>query len=296
MQCDVCKLEVPDGTRFCPKCALEIVPERERASRPPPMEKDVFDWDEPPGAPKEYGVSKKQQPDPEVERIAELLQLAATRLREGQVLEASAMLKQVRPHVARFEKFRGSFEQMQKVIDTRKESIRERCEAFADAGDSDRLVALLAGQAANEMEPEEICSVALKATRTLYEARRADEAAEVLRLPPFRILREEQLVQEHRELELLVHQLRSRQHTTRSFMILGGVVLGAVVGLVVFAKIIWTGGFGASCWILVPAMLIAAALLLYPPQIRGKLEKLLQRSSGGRTAEKLQKFLDRKRK
>ena len=296
MQCDVCKLEVPADTRFCPNCGLEIVPERERASRPPPMEKDVFDWDEPPGAPKEYGVSKKQQPDPELNRIAELVQLAQTRLGEGQVLDASALLKQVRPHVARFAKFRASFEQMQKVIDTRKESIRERCEAFADVGDSDRLVALLAGQAANEMEPEEICSVALKAARTLYEADRADEAAEVLRLPPFRTVREEQLVREHRDLELLVHRKRSRQHTTQSIMILGGVIVAAVVGLFVLAKVLWSGGFGASCWILVPAMLIAVGLLLYLPQIRGKLENLLGKSSGGRTAEKLQAFLDRKRK
>lgn len=294
--CDVCKCEVSAGARFCPKCGLEIVPERERASRPPPMEKDVFDWDEAPGAPKEYGVSKKQQPDPEVERIAELIQLSATRLREGQVLEASAMLKQVRPHVARFAKIRGSYEQMQRVIDVRKESIRERCRAFVDRGDSDQLVALLAGQAANEMEPEEICAVALKSARSLYEAHRADEAAEVLRLPPFRTLREEPLVREHRELELLVHRLRSRQHGTRSFMLVGGILVGAVVGLVVFAKIIWTGGFGASCWILLPAMLIAAGLLLYLPQIRGKLEKLLQGSSGGRATEKLQEFLDRKRK
>ena len=296
MQCDVCKLEVPAGKQFCPKCGLEVVPERERVSRPPPMETDVFDWDEPPGAPKEYGVSKKQQPDPELDRIAELMQLSATRLREGQVLEASALLKQVRPHVARFAKFRASYEQMQRVIDTRKESIRERCEAFADVGDSDRLVGLLAGQAANEMEPEEICAVALKAARTLYEAQRADEAAEVLRLPPFRTVREEPLVQEHRELELVVHRLRSRQHSTQSLMIVGGVLVGAVIGLFLLAKILWTGGFGASCWILVPAMLIAAGLLLYLPQVRGKLEKLLQKSSGGRTAEKLQKFLDRKRK
>jgi hypothetical protein len=296
MQCDVCKLDVPDGKRFCPNCGLEIVPERERVSRPPPMEKDVFDWNEPPGAPKEYGVSKKQQPDPERNRIAELMQLSATRLREDQVLEASALLKQVRPHVARFTTFRDSFEQMQKIIDTRKESIRERCAAFADVGDSDRLVGLLAGQAANEMEPEEICAVALKSARTLYESQRADEAAEVLRLPPFRTVREEPLVQEHRELELLVHRLRSRQHSTRSFMIIGGAIVAAVIGLFVLAKVLWTGGFGASCWVLVPAMLVAAGLLLYLPQIRGKLEMLFGKSSAGRTADKLQAFLDRKRK
>jgi hypothetical protein len=260
------------------------------------MEKDVFDWDEAPGTPKEYGVSQKQKPELEVERIAELLQLAQTRLGEGQVLESSALLKQVRPHVARLPKFRGLYDQMQKIIEARKESIRQRCDTFASVGDSDRLVALLAGQAANEMEPEEICAVALKSARTLYDADRAEEAAEVLRVPPFRTLREEQLLREHRELELLAHRKRSRQHGLQSIMILGGVIVAAVVGLGMFAKILWSGNFGASCWLLIPAMLVAVGLLLYLPQIRGKLEKLLGKSSGGRTAEKLQSFLERKRK
>jgi uncharacterized Zn finger protein (UPF0148 family) len=296
MQCDVCKLEVPDGTRFCPKCGLEIVTARERAARPTPMEKDVFDWDEGPGKPKEYGVSQKQKPDMDAERVAELLQLAHTRLGEGQVLEAYALLKQVRPHLGRLAKFRALYEQMQKVIEARKESIRQRCDTFASVGDSDRIVGLLAGQAANEMDPEEICAVALKAARTLYDADRAEEAAEVLRVPPFRTVREEQLVREHRELELLAHRKRGRQHGLQSVMILGGVIVAAVVGLGMFARILWSGNFGASCWLLIPGLLVAVGLILYLPQIRGKLQKLIGKSSGSRTAEKLQVFLDRKRK
>ena len=115
-------------------------------------------------------------------------------------------------------------------------------------------------------------------------------------MPPFRTLREEQLVREHRELELLAHRKRTRQHGLQSFMILGGVVVAAAVGLGMFARILWSGNFGASCWLLIPAMVVAVGLLLYLPQIRGKFEKLFGKSSGGRTAEKLQSFLDRKRK
>ncbi len=45
---------------------------------------------------------------------------------------------------------------------------------MADEGDGARLVWMLVGPATNDMEPEEICTVALKAARTLYDAEQAD--------------------------------------------------------------------------------------------------------------------------
>ena len=297
MQCDVCKSAVPEGTRFCPKCGLEILSQSERTSRPPPMETDVFDWDEQPGKPRDYDFSKKPRPDLAKEKIAEVLQLAQARLSSGQVLEASALLKQIRQPASRHVMFRGTFEQIDKIIEGRKQAIREQCDTLSESGDSERLVALLAGQAANEMEPEEICSVALAAASTLYKARRAEEASAVLRLAPFRTLREESLVQEHRELELRVHRMRTRQHWFRSFLLLGGVLVGGAVGLTLFALFLWRGKLGASCWIVGPGFLVAAGLLLYLPQIRKQLEKLLGRSAEGEgAADKLREFLKGKRR
>jgi hypothetical protein len=277
--CDVCKSEVAEGTRFCPKCGLEIVPERERVSRPPPLEKDVFDWDESPGRPKEYEFSRKQVPGLDAQRTAELLQLADARLASGEVLDASALLKQVRLQLIHHKTLRGAFERMTKVIDARRAAIRQRCIDLADAGAADQLVALLAGQAANELEPEQICAIGLATARTLFQARRAGAAADVLRLAPFRTLRDEKLVLEHRQLELQVHRMRARQHALRSFVYLGSVAAAAAVALSLFAILIWQGGMKLALWILIPTAVIAAVLGSNVRQFRAWWQAWLDRSA-----------------
>ena len=276
VQCDACKSEIPAGTRFCPRCGLEVVPERERRSRPPALHKEAFDWDEQDGQPKYYEVSKEQQPRPAAQKLAEILEQAHTRLADGCMLEAARMLKQVRPHVAPHVTLRIRHEQLEKIIETRKQAIRERCQTMADAGDSDRLVALLSGPAANELEPEEICAVALAAVRTLYDAQLADEAAEVLRLQPFRTLREEQLVKEHRDLETLVQRRRHWQHWRRSVTVLGGLSVLAGIGLAIWAWFVWQTGAAVARWLLVPGLLATAFFLIIFPQLRPHLEKWLR--------------------
>jgi hypothetical protein len=255
--CDICKGEVTAGIRFCPHCGLEIVPERERASRPPPMETDVFDWEAGPGQTKPYDFASQQVPGLDAERTKELLDLAEARFQSGEVLDATALLKQVRPQLARHAALRGTFGRLFESIEARKQATRQRCEALAEARDSDRLLALLAGQAANELEPEEVCEVALAHARVFYQARRANAAAELLRLAPFRTLRHEQMVREHRELELQVHRMRARQHALKSFAVIGSAVaIGAMV-LLLFAIVVWHGGTTLALWLLIPTAVIA---------------------------------------
>jgi hypothetical protein len=295
--CDVCKSAVPDGVRFCPRCGLEIVPERERTSRPTPMEKDVFDWDETPGHSKQYDVSERQVTGLTPERAAELLRLAETRLGEGQVLEAIGLLKQVKPQAARDATLRAAFERIARKIDEKRQAIRQRCESLARANDSERLVALLAGQAANELEPEEVCSIALDAARTMFRSHHADGAAEVLRLVPFRTVREEELVRAHRELELQVHRMRARQHAVRGFLLVGGVLVAAAIGLSLFAWTLWFGDRRIILWILVPLLLIVVALVAFIPQLREWVLSKVGKSNGrARTSGKLAGFSRERRK
>jgi hypothetical protein len=290
--CDVCKSPVPDGTRFCHRCGLEIVPERERASHSPPMEKDVFDWDEPPGQSKQYDVSKKQVVGLSADRALELLQLAETRLGEGQVLEATGLLKQLKPQLAHDAALRGRYERIAGKIDARKQAIRERCESLTGAHDSDRLVAFLAGQAANEIEPEEICAIALDAARTLFRSHDADGAAGVLRLAPFRTVREEELVRTHRELELQVHRVRARQHAIKGFLLIGSIMVAGSIGLGLFAWTLWFGNPRIVLWLLVPLSLTAAAAVAFIPQLRvWVLSKIGHPTGRTRTADKLASFL-----
>jgi hypothetical protein len=261
------------------------------------MERDVFDWDEQPGQSKEYDVSKKQHPGLDLERTKELLKLANTHLNAGEVLDASALLKQVRPQLVRHATLRDTFEWLANTIDARKSSIRDRCKELAGAGDSDRLITLLAGQASNEMEPEEVCAVALDAAKTLLRSRRADGAAELLRLAPFRTVREQELVQSHRELELKVHRVRSRQHTLKSFLFLGSVIAAGAIALSIFALLVWHGGMVLTLWILAPVSLVAVVFMACGPQMRDWFQSWTgQRSGRSRSAEKLADFLKERRK
>lgn len=286
VQCDVCKSEYPAGTRFCPRCALEIVPQRDRQSRPPALHKDVFDWDEQEGKPKEYVVSKHQQPRLAAQKIAEILEQAKTRLADEYVLDAAALLKQVSSDVAREPSLRATYEQLQKTLEARRQAVRDRCRTMTDDSDSDRLIAYLSGPAANELEPSEICTLALAAARTMYVAHLADEAADVLRLSPFRTLRDEQLVKDHRELEMLVSRRRHWQHWRRSVTAFGGVCVVAGIGLAVWAWFVWRFA-GPARRIVVPGLLAAACFLVAFPQLRPHLEKWLSQSSA---AGKLREF------
>lgn len=297
VRCDICKTEVADGTRFCPKCGIEIVSARERASRPVPMEKDVFDWNEKPGSKKEYDFNKKTPVQLDANRAAELLGLAESRMNEGHVLDAFALLKQIQPQVGRLPALRARVDRLDRAIAARHQSIREQCGSWATAGDAAHIVGLLAGQAANELEPDTVCVIALAAARKLFEQRRADGAAEILRLPPFRTLRVENLVQEHRELELRVHRMRARQHAIKSVLFLGSIMVAAAVGLGLFAVAVWRGGIGIAVWFLVPIAIIAAVCYAVREQIFAGLQSwAAPRSRRSRTAQKLAKYLEERHK
>jgi hypothetical protein len=297
--CDVCKREVPAGVRYCPHCGLEIVSERERASHPVPMETDVFDWEAEPGESKPYDVSRKQPPPLEPERMAELMQLASERLNAGQVLEASALLKNIPQKAISDPSMRATLDHLRNAIDARKDAIRKRCEKLAKGGDSDQLVAFLAGQAGNEMEPEEICQVALAAARKLLNARRPDGAADLLHLGPFRIVREEKLVEAHRALELEAHRARMRQHAFKSFVLLGSVISVAVIGLPILALVLWRGGSGLVFWILVPVLLIVAVAIAMRRDLQAWLKERLKhhaRPRPSRANQKLERIIRQRRK
>jgi hypothetical protein len=276
---------------------LEIVPRRERVSQPPPLSKEVYEWDEPAEQSTEYGVFQKEPAESGEERSAELLKLAQTRFDEGQILEASALLKQVKSDLKTSASIRPAFDRLSKRIEARKQSIRDRCKALVDARNSDQLVAFLAGQASNELDPEEICAVALDAAQSLFQAYHAEGASELLRLAPFRTLREEALVREHRELELRVHRLRARQHALKSFLFLGGIVVAGTVGLALFALTIWNVGTTTILLVLVCILMVAATLIALIPQWRVWFQSAIAESTGRSTsADKLASFLKNRRK
>jgi hypothetical protein len=275
MTCDLCRCEVPSGKRFCPRCGLEIVPDRERASQPPPLNTDVFDWNEPAGKSTAYAVSQGQ-PAVELEELRSLLLAAKGRLEDGDVRDAAVMLNRIRPQVGNHVSLRPTFEHLHKSIESRKRKVSDRCQALADEGDSARLVWMLVGPATNDMEPEEICSVALKAARTLYDAEQADEAHDVLRIASFRTVRDQAIVQQHSELAALVGRRRYWQHWRRSMTVLGGVCILGGIGLTVWAWFLWRTGLGAARRFVVPGLVLCAIFLSTFPQWKPTLEKWLR--------------------
>jgi len=213
------------------------------------------------------------------------------------MLEATGLLKQLKPQLAHDAALRGSYERIAKKIDARKRAIRERCESLASAHDADRLVAFLAGQAANEIEPEEVCTIALDAARSLFQSHDAEGAAEILRLAPFRTLREEQLVRRHRELELQVHRVRARRHAIKGFMLLGSIIVAGAVGLPLFAWTLWFGNPRIVLWLVLLLSFAVVAVVAFIPQIRNWfLSKIGQATGRTRTANKLASFLRERRK
>ncbi len=265
--CDVCKRELPAGTQFCPQCGLEVVPEREQASQRPPLEVDVFDWDEDEGKPKDYSVSQKQRPDDKLEQLVEMLRGAEARLANGQVLEAAATLKSVGSKVASHAKIKALHARLLKIVEDRQRIVREKCQQLCDEHDAERLCALLAGPAANELEPEQISRIAIDAARTFFDSRLADEAHELLRLPPFRTLRDEALVAEHRELDQLVHRRRQWQHWRQSAAILGSVILVAIFFLCIVVWLAWNGSTKIALLLIAVVGSIAGAAVAFHAQI-----------------------------
>lgn len=276
MICDLCRCEVPSGKRFCPRCGVEIVPDRERASQAPPLAKDVFDWNEPAGASSAYGVSQRQHPVVAIDELSTMLHSAQSKLEDGDVREAAALLGRIRSQVARHASLRPVYEQLHRTIEARKRKIRARCKALADEGDGPRLVWMLAGPATNDMEPEEICDVALQAAQTLYDAEQADEANDVLRVASFRTVRDEAIVERHRELAALVGRRRYWQHWRRSMTVVGGTCILGGIGLVVWAWFLWRTGLGAARRLVVPGLLLCAVFLATFPQWKPTLEKWLR--------------------
>jgi hypothetical protein len=155
----------------------------------------------------------------------------------------------------------------------------------------------LAGQAANEIEPEEVCTIALDASRSLFQSHDAEGAAEVLRLAPFRTLREEQLVRRHRELELQVHRVRARQHAIKGFMLLGSIIVAGAIGLPLLAWTLWFGNPRIVLWLVVLLSFAVVAVVAFIPQFRNWfLSKIGQATGRTRTADKLASFLRERRK
>lgn len=239
--CDVCNVTLPANTRYCPSCGLEVLTQRERVARPTPFDHDVFAWDEPADAPKDYVVSAQQQPDAKLTQLVESLRTVETQLADGRVLDAAAAIRQLKPRVASRPKLRAWHERLHHAIEKRRDRVRQRCRELIESLDADTLGSLLAGSAANELDPEEIARVALDAARKSYDARLADDAAELLRLPPFRTIRDDALIAEHRELDALVHRRRQWQHWRRSVAFLGSVIVVAVVVLGGVTALAWHG-------------------------------------------------------
>ena len=275
--CDVCKTELPEGTKFCPRCGLEFVPKREQAARPPSLGRDVFEWDEPPDAPKDYGVSKQQEPTLTAEKVTEILGHAQTRLQEGAIVEMAAALRRVQHQVARHPSLWPKFEALHQSIEAKQQAVRTQCARLIEESDCDSLVTLLVGPATNVLEPEAICELALTAAQTFYDRRLAEQAHDVLRLPPFRTLRQEDLVQRHRELESRVHRRRQWQHWRQSVTFVGGAAIITGIGLAVWAWFIWQSSSIFASRLFVPALLLAAAFLAFLPKFRPKLEKWLRK-------------------
>jgi hypothetical protein len=278
-ECDVCHIEVPAEVRFCPHCGLEIT-ERRATYEPKKsaLPDDAYDWsDQAELGPKEYVVSREQlraMPDSE---LAERLDTAETRLQDGYTLDVAGTLKQLRPHVANRPAQRERWQRLRRVVVARKQVAKKRIAELTAEGDGDRLVALLNGPAANELEPEEICQAALDAARTLYDAQLADEAADVLRILAFKTLRDERLVPAHRELESLVQRRRMWQYWRRNVSVMGAACLAAAIGLTLWAWFLWNANIRGLRRLAIPLLLAVSALLVYLPQMQERLERKLRR-------------------
>lgn len=274
--CDVCSIEIPAGTRFCPGCGLEavdrpkaVIPRRHFDAEAPELEFE--------SGPAEYVVSAENAPKLGRDRLREMLAQANEQFSAGMVREAAGVLRSMKRDAQGDAALRPAFQAIERKVQGRQHDLRENARRLTTHPDGDRLVQLLSGVAANAFEPEQICEMALDAATEWYDARRTDEAQELLRLHCFRTMRDERLVQRRIELEARVNRRELWRDSIRNLTVMGGICVAGAIGLSIWAWIIWQTARGTQSRALRVVLLLGAAFfLMVLPQVRPIVEKNLR--------------------
>lgn len=235
--CDVCGAQVVEDQRFCPACGLEMVEPSSESAGTRTTTPEPWDWPADPssrdvtGAESTFQDYVLRQAAPEVGIAREKLHTAQQLLAQGRLRQCGELLRTVRDQLGDDPEGRQLFRRIARQVKLAKSDVIRRAEDLVE--DPLRLHGFLTGPAAEQLNREEICRLALAAVRQHY-ARDAESVHALVRLPAFRQIGDKQLRAEHERLEQLVWRKKRRQHFYLSAAIFAVVIVLAVPGLFIW--------------------------------------------------------------